>query len=423
MVGQVPPLGRARVRTAAPPGPDVARRAPRILVVIPVDLRVGAGGELDMIELCGQLKHRGWDVHILQLTTTFGNERRLTSEEVASLLEGIPVDFVPAMRSAETILPLPAVPGWPVLVRWIDWSDVVLVSQYYGIDLLMWVGCRLRGRPLFLTQGNTLLRGRSPVLKEVAQDLYQVSVGSLVRRWVSGMRVCNADDGRIVNAEGQPRAVVVHPASPWTTGAEGSALSPLRPSSGDGRLRALFAGRMTFQKGPDLIAASLRLLLDDDPTWTDRLEVRIAGGSALVPPLAEIARDHPGLVVRLGVLSRARLKEEMASADVLVMPSRYESFGISALEAQWLGTPVLATDVRGLRDIVLPGETGFIVPARPDRIAESLRECWRIRRDEPARWMEMRQRARDRARERFGPAARAQQIERLVGLFEEGLPR
>ena len=50
------------------------------------------------------------------------------------------------------------------------------------------------------------------------------------------------------------------------------------------------------------------------------------------------------------------------TAEVLVMPSHYESFGMVALEAMACGTPVIASDVGGLGFLVQDGETGFTVP-------------------------------------------------------------
>ncbi len=47
---------------------------------------------------------------------------------------------------------------------------------------------------------------------------------------------------------------------------------------------------------------------------------------------------------------------------MFALPSRYESFGYVTLEAMVLGRPVVSTDITGSRDLVVPGETGYLVP-------------------------------------------------------------
>jgi D-inositol-3-phosphate glycosyltransferase len=75
-------------------------------------------------------------------------------------------------------------------------------------------------------------------------------------------------------------------------------------------------------------------------------------------------RDELGLqdlITFLGARDQDSLQYYYAAADVLVMPSHYESFGMVALEAMACGTPVIASDVGGLSTLVQDGKTGFRV--------------------------------------------------------------
>jgi D-inositol-3-phosphate glycosyltransferase len=75
----------------------------------------------------------------------------------------------------------------------------------------------------------------------------------------------------------------------------------------------------------------------------------------------------------LGAIPHERLGDFYALADVCVVPSRTESFGLVALEAQALGTPVVAAAVGGLREIVDDGVTGVLVEGRdPERFADAI---------------------------------------------------
>lgn len=68
------------------------------------------------------------------------------------------------------------------------------------------------------------------------------------------------------------------------------------------------------------------------------------------------------MVVFLGKRSQASLPYYYSAAEVLVMPSHYESFGMVALEAMACGTPVVASQVGGLAFLIQDGVTGFVVP-------------------------------------------------------------
>lgn len=130
---------------------------------------------------------------------------------------------------------------------------------------------------------------------------------------------------------------------------------------------ALFVGRIQRLKGLEvLLRAFARLDLPD----TELLVIGGRPGSG--QETREITRlQH--LSAKLGITKRVRFvgaiaHEELptyySAADVSVMPSSYESFGLVAVESLACGTPVVATRVGGLGSIVRDGETGLLVPWR-----------------------------------------------------------
>ncbi|MCC7190845.1 MAG: glycosyltransferase family 4 protein, partial [Anaerolineales bacterium] len=109
----------------------------------------------------------------------------------------------------------------------------------------------------------------------------------------------------------------------------------------------------------------------------------IGGDPAASPEMmnAEMARlknlcEVLGLdqsVVFLGVRDQDKLPYYYSAAEVVVMPSHYESFGMVALEAMACGAPVIASEVGGLAYLVRDGETGFTIPAEePETLCEKL---------------------------------------------------
>ncbi len=129
----------------------------------------------------------------------------------------------------------------------------------------------------------------------------------------------------------------------------------------------LFVGRIQRLKGLEILLRAFAQL--GDPS----ARVVVVGGQpGTAHETREIARlQH--LVSRLGIESRVafvgavaheRLPLYYSAADVTVMPSSYESFGLVAVESLACGTPVVATRVGGLTSIVRDGETGLLVPWR-----------------------------------------------------------
>jgi len=139
----------------------------------------------------------------------------------------------------------------------------------------------------------------------------------------------------------------------------------------------LFVGRIQRLKGLEVLVRAFARLGDLDA----RLLV-VGGQPGTSPESREIARlQH--LVAKLGIEDRTgfvgavaheQLPLYYSAADVTVMPSSYESFGLVAVESLACGTPVVATRVGGLTSIVHDGETGLLVPWRDAQMfAESLR--------------------------------------------------
>ena len=72
---------------------------------------------------------------------------------------------------------------------------------------------------------------------------------------------------------------------------------------------------------------------------------------------------------------RTDVADILAAADIFVLPSHFEGLPMSVIEAMLAGLPVVATDIRGPREQVVPGETGLLVPVRdPAALATALRQ-------------------------------------------------
>ena len=130
----------------------------------------------------------------------------------------------------------------------------------------------------------------------------------------------------------------------------------------------LFVGRIQPLKAPDVLLRAAERLLRRDPTRRSRLVVAVVGGpsgSGLDHPtaLADLA-DQLGIadVVRfVPPVAREQLVDWYAAATLVCVPSYNESFGLVAVEAQAVGTPVVAAAVGGLTTAVADGRSGILL--------------------------------------------------------------
>ncbi|MGY1752978.1 D-inositol-3-phosphate glycosyltransferase [Blastococcus sp. SYSU D01042] len=130
----------------------------------------------------------------------------------------------------------------------------------------------------------------------------------------------------------------------------------------------LFVGRIQPLKAPDVLLHTAARLLADDPGLRSRLRVHVVGapsGSGLDAPeqLLELAGSLgiADVVTFFPPQPPERLAEHYRAADVTVVPSHNESFGLVALESQACGTPVVAAAVGGLPTAVRDGVSGVLV--------------------------------------------------------------
>lgn len=146
----------------------------------------------------------------------------------------------------------------------------------------------------------------------------------------------------------------------------------------------LFVGRIEPLKGVATLLKALAVLREQHPVKGREVCLAIIGGEADVDDAllsAEMARlqalcEQLGLsdqVEFLGKQPQDELPYYYAAAEIVVVPSHYESFGMVALEAMACGTPVVASQVGGLAYLVKDGVTGYHVPSQdPQALAARL---------------------------------------------------
>jgi hypothetical protein len=142
------------------------------------------------------------------------------------------------------------------------------------------------------------------------------------------------------------------------------------------QVEVLFVGRPEPRKGADVLVAAATSL---EPEFPDAQFVLVGEGdwSAVRPRdgTDPWAREHLSF---LGRVDEARLWRLYSGADIVCVPSRYESFGYALIEAMMFGKPIVATNVGGMSSTVVEGENAWLCPpGDPDALARSLSRLMR----------------------------------------------
>ena len=171
---------------------------------------------------------------------------------------------------------------------------------------------------------------------------------------------------------------------------------------------AVFAGRLSHEKGVETLLQAWERL-------DDQIPLKILGDG----PMAEQVREAAKRDARIEWLGRVNIDEVaqvIGAANMLVMPSVcYETFGRTIIEAFAAGTPVIASQMGAMEELVDDGRTGFLFEPRNSKdLAEKLRRLWQ----QPDLQQQMQQAAREEYETRYTAEPNYQQ---LIEIYEAAL--
>ena len=259
--------------------------------------------------------------------------------------------------------------GWYDLIHshyWLSGQVGWLASERWDVPLVHTMHTMAKVKNAELAQGDT----PEPPIRLIGEEQVVAAADRLVAN--------TADEaGQLIDLYGaQPdRVDVVHPGVDLDVFHPGDRLAARAAVGVDAdALLLLFVGRIQPLKAPDVLLGAAAELLARFPELRGRLQVVICGGpsgTGIERPdaLIDLARE-------LGITDcvrfeapgpRTRLAQWYQAADVCVVPSHSESFGLVALEAQACGTPVVAARVGGLQTAVADGVGGALVAGHDPR--------------------------------------------------------
>jgi len=236
-----------------------------------------------------------------------------------------------------------------------EWApDIVHISGCSQALLMHQLTLSPAQRTLITLHG--AVPGRDPGIPSVYdQALRQADALCCCSQWTQAELIRNLPDCA-------PRCSTVLNALPL-----GEAPAPVAPDP-----VLLCAGRLAPEKGYRTAIAAL-------PRCHPKLRLEMAGEGPLQAELGQLARQS-GVRRRLRFLGRLgedELYQKMQKCLAVLVPSRDEGFGLTALEAAWLGVPVVASRVGGLPEVVLHNQTGLLVhPTRPHLWAKACNKLY-----------------------------------------------
>jgi glycosyltransferase involved in cell wall biosynthesis len=144
----------------------------------------------------------------------------------------------------------------------------------------------------------------------------------------------------------------------------------ISPEINSNKLSILYVGRLAPRKGLDLAFKSIAELKEID------IEFIIAGEGRHKQRLKKLAQNL-GILDRiqfLGYVSEKKLPSLYATADIFLLPSRYEGYGLVLLESMACGTPAIAADVGGIPTVIDHKQNGLLVQRKKDCMKSNIKQ-------------------------------------------------
>ena len=363
-------------------------------VVFLTDSLTRGGAETQLTRVATALSRRGWKVGVLSLFPMSDFEDELREA-------GIPHVVCEPSRSPDDRPLIPFKMSWRLVRQLREWRPSVLITFSYHADVMGRVCGRLAGVPTIIgslrtAHTKTSLRDKVYRYTEPLIDLTisnsQAGVNYMVSRRILTLRKTKVIPNAMIMAD------FPSPAS----------REAVRAGLGipEDTFLWLAVGTLNPAKDyPGLLEAAAEVAAAE-PSF----RLCVAGGGVALDSMRALAqaRGVDGVVQFLG--KRGDALDLMRAADAFVLSSAWEGLPNAVMEAMASGLPVVATDVGGVRELIEPGRSGWIVPRRdPAALAARMLATMAL---DPA------------ARERLGAEARASMTgrfdhERITDRWEE----
>lgn len=227
--------------------------------------------------------------------------------------------------------------------------------------------------------------------------LYLGFLYKMLLRGITAVHVINGDDADLLKNHFKHQSIYkILPPFPSKKDA------PAASDTNEREFHILYVGRLTAQKGMDILLACIRQL--SGRSIFPFLKFRLAGSGEpdFVEKFQKLSREYPN-VEYLGHVPNAEMDTLYQWADIVLVPSYVETGNYISLEAGANGKIVVVSDLSGPREIVRDGETGFLVRPTAEEFIQKVEELYAMKKEDIGSFNAIGKRAKRHIAERFAP--------------------
>lgn len=185
------------------------------------------------------------------------------------------------------------------------------------------------------------------------------------------------------------------------------------------KFNIFFTGRLTYQKG---INKLLEVIERINRTNNHKINFFIVGDGELKLSITRITKQYPN-VFYLGFLKNQQIFEQYKRAALFISTSLYETLPYACIEAMSCGVPCVAFDIKGPNEIIINGQTGFLVkPFNINQFADTIKYVYNLWNDSYEQYLNLRVNTLKRVREEYSlDLIQSCLFKMLMEVYEKGL--
>jgi glycosyltransferase involved in cell wall biosynthesis len=298
-------------------------------------------------EVAGRLRKFGVSSSMICTKSTLGHPKRISLEGQSTFFRRnenyweVPYLSLPIGNS-----PIPELGSLIRDISGIDFDALYFANGYAFQDLIMYLLQKIHNKPI--------ISGQHALFYQDVwfHDLYVKSIGRQLLPKFDACHVLTMRDLQNFQKWGATSTYLIPP------GVDTKVFNfPNKPKRNEA-FTVLFVGRLTLEKGFDIFCNTVRMINQSNQGKDFKF---VVAGTGPLYGEAKSLTDKYSNVSLLGHIDHNEMPGIYNSADLFVISSRRESFGIAGIEAQACGLPIVATKITGPSEIVIDGCTGKLV--------------------------------------------------------------
>ena len=344
--------------------------------------------------------------------STAGDTDRIPIQIIKAILDKVSAKYFEftclPLPIASSNSPIPLLSEFKKIAKVTRDCDLIyFVSAHAFQDLLVYALKKICKKPAISAQHCPLYSSWGKT-----HDLYVDNIGKYLLRKFDAYHVLNNHDLNLFYNWGLKNIYLI------PNGVDTEKFKPKNFKRRPKKFKILFAGRLTLDKGVDILCESIRMI-NNNKIIRKNMEFIIVGSGPLECLVKKLAEQYKN-VTYLGYLGEA-LPDIYRDCDLLILPSRIETLPLVVLEAQASGLPVIASNTFGIRDILIHGVTGTVIQREDTRmLTQKIRKYYSLWLNNYEKYEQMRIAARENAEKRFDWNIIA---ERIYNMLRETLER